>query len=739
MHLNDVIKYTALVATLLNLALTLFVLARDYRSRLHRVYVLWGISVTLWNLGVYHLSQKQLDSDAALPWAKVLQLGVIFMPLTLFHLCAIVSGTRFPKWVLPTLYLIQFGFAISLFFNHFINGVQWVGDAGYWSKPALGFHLNTILYMVLTGSALIMLYLKQRSCAPTQRTRLRAMLLAIPGMWVFGTNDMLPIMFYKDTSVPFTYPFTNIPFYPLGSLSALFYVVVIGYSVLQHQLLDIHVTMSRFAAQLVRMVFMFLTGMTVLLLIYHFAPTDSFTPLSFLAAIAVLVASALVTSLFFPQLFGRGTDKLERKILGDRFEYHARVQSVIDTIRGFPEPQFALQEVNDLLAITVRVRSYQIILLDEATRGFVLYHSYPSRAEVSLSGWQIDSPIFRYFQQTRVKFLSCNPLYETDHESMLQRDSRQQLADFAPEFCFPFFSGDDLVGFMLIGAKTSDDLFTPHDLKLLTELSSSLGLLLNQIRLRHQLQVVHEQDLLGRMSRGLAHDLNNLLTPVQTLLQLMRESTLNQATIDELLPVGLRNLETVRTYVNEALFFSRASTLQGAPGSLNETLNDAIALVQPAAGAKGVAISFDSSDEFTIEMDSVLIKRLVCNLLSNAVDASFPGGKIAVELGHLPKTELSRDWLRLNIIDHGSGISSENLKRVFTPYFTTKNTGDGKRGFGLGLAIARKIVHLHGGTLSIKSAENKGTTVQVDLPSKLHPAQSGLRVTVDASRETISV
>src|SRR5208283_2287110 len=149
---------------------------------------------------------------------------------------------------------------------------------------------------------------------------------------------------------------------------------------------------------------------------------------------------------------------------------------------------------------------------------------------------------------------------------------------------------NDLVGLMLLGQKAGEELFTPHDLRLLTELSSGLGLVLNQIRLRQQLQVVHEQDLLGRMSRGLAHDLNNLLTPVQTLMQLMRESALNQATIDELLPVGLRNLETVRTYVNEALFFSRASQLKGAPGLLNDTIRDAVALVEPAAAAKEIEI-----------------------------------------------------------------------------------------------------------------------------------------------------
>jgi signal transduction histidine kinase len=728
-ELLDVLKFTALMATLLNLALTLFVLGHDYRSRLHRVYVLWSIPVTLWNLGVFHLSQHS-DYSTAFFWAKVLQLGVIFMPMTLFHLCIIVSGIRTSRWVMPLLYLIHCGFAVGLFFNYFITGVRWVNDAGYWSVPGPLFNVDGVFYLVLTGTGLVMLYQKQKTCPPTQRTRLRAMLLAILGMWVFGTNDILPILGFD------TYPGTGIPFYPLGSLSALFYVVVIGYSVLQHRLLDIHVTMSRFAAQFVRLLFMMLTGLTLLLVISLFAPEGKYH-VSFAAAAVALLASALATSFFFPQFFGKGTDKLERKILGDRFEYHARVQSVIETIRSFPDPQLAMQEVNDLLAITVRVRCYQIVLMDEATRGFALFHSYPQRTETSLPDWQIESPVFRYFQRTRVKYLSCNPLYETNRESLLQRDARQQLLVFEPEFCFPFFSGNDLVGFMLLGAKTSGDLFTPHDLRLLAELSSSLGLLLNQIRLRHQLQVVHEQDLLGRMSRGLAHDLNNLLTPVQTLMQLMRESTLNQATIDELLPVGLRNLETVRTYVNEALFFSRASQLKASPGLLNAAIRDAITLVEPAAAAKEIEIRFDSSADVVMEMDAVLIKRLLCNLLSNAVDASHQGGRIEVLLVPLPKTELSRDWHRLKIVDHGEGISAENLQRVFTPYFTTKNTGDGRRGFGLGLAIARKIVHLHGGTLSIASQERKGATVQVDLPNKLRPAQSGLRVVVESREEAV--
>jgi signal transduction histidine kinase len=558
----------------------------------------------------------------------------------------------------------------------------------------------------------------QKEAPPTQRKRLRALLLALLVLGVFGSNDMMPIWGLD------TYPFTHVKFYPLGSLAAIFYVVIIGYSVLQHQLLDIHVTLSRFAAQFVRLLFMVLVGFTLLLLLSRLEP-GSFSTFSFAASMVVLAASAVAASLFFPQFFGKGSVALERQILGDRFEYHARVKNLIQTMRSFPEPEFLLQELDALLVSTMKVRSYQIVLLDDTTRGFMLLHSHPARAAIDLSDWNVDSPVSRFFQQmTRAKSLSCNLVYETERESLLQRDARRQLKAFEPEFCFPFFAGNELVGLMLLGPKDNGDLFTPHDLRLLTELSSNLGLLLNQIRLRHQLQAVHEQDLMGRMSRGLAHDLNNLLTPVQTLLQLLQESKLNQETIDELLPMSLRNLETVRTYVNEALFFSRSSMLQGKPGLLDETVREAMSLVQANAQAKGIAISFQGESEVVMEMDAVLIKRLVSNLLSNAVDASPCGSQIEIQLASLPKTELNRDWYRLKIVDHGEGISPENLRRVFTPYFTTKNTGDGKRGFGLGLAIARKIVHLHGGNLSIASMEKKGTTVQVDLPSKLNQAQN---------------
>jgi signal transduction histidine kinase len=707
------LQITALTVAIFNFVLTMLVVGRDVRSRLKQVYLLWGTCIALWNVGAIFLDRTvPLPADQAFMWAKVLQLGVIFMPVSISHLCMLVAQVDVRKWT-PWFYGAHTLIAISLFFDKFIVGVQLLQFGGYYAVPGPMFHVYSVFYVVETFALVSVLYIKQKTAAPLLRTRLRAMLIAIFLLWLCGTNDLMPLLHIVY------YPFTHVPFYPLGHLAAMVYLTVVAYSVLQHQLLDIHVTLSRFAAQFVRMAFIFVVGLLLLLVIKELFP-PVFTTVSFFASLGVILASATIASFLFPQLFGKGSDVLERKILGDRFEYHARVQSLIQMMRSYPDPEVLMDELRELLANTMRVDSYELILLDEHVRGFMLYHSYPSRPHVLLSELKIDSPIVRYFQQTHAPYLSCSSSYTKVTETELEYAARNQLQPFEPEFCFPFFSSDDLVGLMLIGPKQNQELFTPYDLRLLSELSTDLGLLLNQIRLREQVQRAQEHELLGRMSQGLAHDLNNLLTPVNTFLQLFEEANHDiTGPFTELAPMALRNLGTVRTYINEALFFSRGSKLNAKPSPLHELMAEAASLMQARADATQVRISIISNLAPTIEMETTLIKRLLCNLLSNAIDASEPGSRIDMEVIALPKTEMSREWYRVQVIDYGEGITPDNMHRIFAPYFTTKTTGDGTRGFGLGLAICRKIANLHGGDLTVVSKLKKGTTMRLDLPSKL--------------------
>src|SRR5690349_10594503 len=117
-------ELAALFAVVANLALTFFVLSRDLHSVLNRVYFMWGMSVTVWNLGAFYLFKVE-DQPQALYWAYFLQFGVIFLPVTNLHLCLLIARISIGP-LLYLFYALHFLLAFSLFSGHFIQGVKYV-------------------------------------------------------------------------------------------------------------------------------------------------------------------------------------------------------------------------------------------------------------------------------------------------------------------------------------------------------------------------------------------------------------------------------------------------------------------------------------------------------------------------------------------------------------------------------------------------------------------------------------
>ena len=713
MRFSELIPLTAAIT---NLALTLFVLTRDLRSALNRAYLLWGLSITVWNLGTFFLFSVEDESSAQF-WSAFLHYGVIFLPVSLFHLCLLIAQIKPPRW-LPVLYGWFGLLALMNVLNLFTSGVRYLGYA-YYSVAGPGFWLFVLTYIVVAGATMVILFRKLQTLQRLHQARVKALLWANGILICFGWNDILPILGFD------TYPFTKIHIFPFGSAAAIFYGIIVGYSVLQHHLLDIHVTLGKAAAHAVRLLFLFLIGLLLLLLINVFRPNE-FTPFAFYGSLGVLLASALVASIFFPRLFGKGDESLEQRILsdrfGDRFEYHDKVRSFMQEVQFYNNANQLLNDLDALLIKTIRIRSYQIILLDESTHVFTVFRAHPATPQTQLPDLRSNSPIFQLFQNTTATYLAFNLAYIMPGETELESEARKLLARFEPEFCFPFFSGDEPFGLLLIGEKANGIPYTPNDLALMTRLVKNLSLILNQIRLKEQVLLAEELELLGRMSRGMAHDLNNLLTPVSTFLQLTADRIKGSTEGElELVPTCLRNVATIQAYVKDALFFSQNHTLRIAPDPVDQLIFRVVDLAEPKLKRRQVRVVVGECPSISLEMDVFLMQRCLGNILSNAIDASAPEGLIRVELERLGGTDIGRDWVRIRVIDYGLGISRENLQRLSSAYFTTKDSGDEDRGFGLGLAICRKIILLHGGHLSITSEEKVGTTVTVDLPIK-HPA-----------------
>jgi signal transduction histidine kinase len=145
-------------------------------------------------------------------------------------------------------------------------------------------------------------------------------------------------------------------------------------------------------------------------------------------------------------------------------------------------------------------------------------------------------------------------------------------------------------------------------------------------------------------------------------------------------------------------------------------LRDVAALVDHKARDQGVVLSVESEAGLPeILADPELLKTCFLNLMINAADAMPAGGVLTVTLGRGER--LGADALRVTLKDTGHGMTPEEIAAAFEPYFSTKETG-----LGLGLALTRKIVEDHGGTIELASEPGQGTTAQVTLPLLPQPA-----------------
>jgi len=696
-----------LIGALLNFSLALFVLLQNPRTAVSRVYFLLGTCFAVWNFGTFWMFRVQ-TGDEALYWARLLNFGVIFIPLALCHLSFLVAQIRVPHWILLVLYTVHAALFASNFTDFFLAGVKNVGYAWY-SVAGTGFWIFSAIFSTQLWLSVVVLIWHRRHLPPLAKRRLTPLIFAQLAITVFGCNDVLPILGI------YYYPYTNFQIYPFGSMAAIFYGLIVGYSVLQYQLLDVRVTLNRSTAKAVRVLFIFFSGLCALLVFWLIQP-EGFTFYSFFAGLGTLMIGAVCAAVLFPRLFGDSSEVVERRILGDTFEYQDQVRKFIENMTWYSDMNLLLNDLHELFTRVFQLDRYVIILRDETNLGYELVRAHPSQPARQCPELKPQSAAFQYFEWNKGEYLPLDPNDPYTRKSLIARQAREQLAGFHAQYGFPLSSEGESFGLLLIGNKVGEQ-FTANDISLLIELVKNMSLIVNQIRLKTQILQAQELDLLGKMSRGMAHDLNNLLTPVWTLLQLTTETGNTEPLDDELLPVALRNVKTMRAYIKEALFFSENLRPDFQLGRLDLVVRQA-AEVARTSRKKEVEIIPETPGEALVEMDEVLVQRLIANLISNAIDASPSGAPIRVQLERLEKSETAREWLRVRVIDQGEGIPKENLGRILTPYFTTKNRGDETRGFGLGLAICRKIVNLHGGQLNISSQPKKGTTVQFDLPSR---------------------
>ncbi len=279
-----------------------------------------------------------------------------------------------------------------------------------------------------------------------------------------------------------------------------------------------------------------------------------------------------------------------------------------------------------------------------------------------------------------------------------------------------------------LGQRTSLRPYTYPDIQILLQLAELIDNILTHSHVAARTAKIEKMEAAAMMSRGLAHDLNNLATPVASFLLHMEPRVQAGTAEAEVLHDAKHAVRVMQDYIRESLFFTRQLTPDFRSTSTRELMESVLALTQARATARGVTVTVSAPPSIHLIADSALIRRLLQNLVFNGIDATVKGGTVTLSAA------VDTDSVRFSVTDEGAGIPPAIMDHIFEPYFTTKDTGDNVRGLGLGLAICRKICDLHGGDIKVSSTPDQGSKFTVVLP--LDPRAPSARRTKTATPAT---
>jgi len=224
-----------------------------------------------------------------------------------------------------------------------------------------------------------------------------------------------------------------------------------------------------------------------------------------------------------------------------------------------------------------------------------------------------------------------------------------------------------------------------------------------------------KQASVGRLAAGVAHEINNPLTGVLTYTHmLLRRKDIGNDIRSDLQTIA-ESTERVRKIVKGLLDFSRQIKLDKEPTEVNRLVGSAISLMDNQALVKGVTIKFNSGENLPmLTLDRNQFQSVLLNMIINALDATEPGGTINIYTATgLSASDTGHKGVEITIADTGCGIPADNLDKLFDPFFSTKEVGQGT---GLGLSVSYGIVQRHGGTIRVQSELGKGSTFFIWIP-----------------------
>jgi signal transduction histidine kinase len=258
-------------------------------------------------------------------------------------------------------------------------------------------------------------------------------------------------------------------------------------------------------------------------------------------------------------------------------------------------------------------------------------------------------------------------------------------------------------------------LFLPEEQQLLDKVALELSLIVERHERRAQqaLMQAHLRSndrlaILGELTAGIAHELNTPLGNVLGYAELLKGTEVEPERRSDLQRI-IDSALIGREIVKKLMYFSCEMPAQFQPTDVEQAIRGTVRLIDHRLKERDVMIDWDLAPGLPdLRLDTVQFAQVITNLILNAVAAMPTGGRITIASRKLDTA------VELTVTDTGTGITEENLKRIFQPFFTTKDVGEGT---GLGLAVVHGIMKAHQGDVNVRSEVGVGTTFTLTFPT----------------------
>jgi signal transduction histidine kinase len=226
------------------------------------------------------------------------------------------------------------------------------------------------------------------------------------------------------------------------------------------------------------------------------------------------------------------------------------------------------------------------------------------------------------------------------------------------------------------------------------------------ITIEEQLRRSEKLSTLGEMAAVLAHEIRNPLGSIRGTAEILRDDYRPGDPKHEFIEIQIKETERLNHVVEDFLRMARQQPLELSDCYIREELETIVTLVAKDAQDRSISLRLEpDAESAVIRGDGEKLRQAFLNIVINALQATPAGGSVSIILNK------SDTGFEISFRDSGSGIARDNLQHIFEPFYTTKADGT-----GLGLAVTRKIIEAHGGSMTVESEAGRGTTVVVQLP-----------------------